>query len=30
MIHGKNEKISIKNLLEGTEKTYETIKKMCT
>ena len=29
-IHGKNEKISIKNLLEGTEKTYEIIKKICT
>lgn len=30
MIHGKYEKISIKNLLEGTEKTYEIVKKMCT
>ena len=29
-IHGKNEKISIKNLVEGTENTYEIIKKICT
>jgi len=29
-IHGKNEKISIKNLVQGTENTYEIIKKICT
>lgn len=29
MIHGKDEKISIKNLIEGTEKTYEIVQKMC-
>lgn len=29
MIHGNDEKISVKNLLDGVEKTYEVVKKMC-
>lgn len=29
-IHGKNEKISVENLIRGTENTYEIVKKMCT
>ncbi len=29
-IHGKNEKISVENLIQGTENTYEIVKKMCT
>ncbi len=29
-IHGKNEKISIQNLIQGTENTYEIVKKICT
>lgn len=29
MIHGKNERISIQNLIQGTENTYKIVKKMC-